>query len=236
MPVRFSIFFVIVKVITVRDEEVEGAEKREIDNLGAHSSNPTGPLRSVSAGQDINEEARPAVSQAEGMTSIYSYSRIPRRLFRSVLGSKRGDTPEKTENNITADGPAQAEAQIRMCFLTIVEISNDLTYINIAADTIPTLGPGPRNTTSDSKSEEPRMIGDFDGSANEFWKLYRDEAKSHDDATISTLKDGMDSALIFVRSHSAHAFVIGLVILIRGHRPVYFLLSSQHSWSIANKT
>ena len=49
------------------------------------------------------------------------------------------------------------------------------------------------------------MIGDFDGSAGEFWKLYRDEAKSHDDATINTLKEGMDSALIFVRSYSIHA-------------------------------
>jgi hypothetical protein len=28
------------------------------------------------------------------------------------------------------------------------------------------------------------MIGDFDGSATEFWKLFRDEAKSHDDAQI----------------------------------------------------
>jgi hypothetical protein len=62
-------------------------------------------------------------------------------------------------------------------------------------------GPGPRNITSDFESEEPRMIGDFDGSANEFWTLYRDEAKSHDDARISTLKEGMDSALIFVRSY-----------------------------------
>jgi len=72
-------------------------------------------------------------------------------------------------------------------------------------DTIPTLDSGPCNTTSDSEYEGPRMVGDFDGSANEFWKLYRDEAKSQDDATISTLKDGMDSALIFVRSYSVHA-------------------------------
>jgi hypothetical protein len=101
-------------------------------------------------------------------------------------------------------GLTQAEAQIRTYFLTIiVEISNDLININIAADTIPTLDPRPR--TSDSESEERRMIGDFDGSANEFWKLYRDEAKSHDDATIGTIKDGMDSALIFVRSYSVHA-------------------------------
>ena len=49
------------------------------------------------------------------------------------------------------------------------------------------------------------MIGDFDGGASEFWKLYRDEAKSYDDARINTLKEGMDSALIFVRSYSIRA-------------------------------
>ena len=77
------------------------------------------------------------------------------------------------------------------------------------ASSISTFDRGPRNTASesdsDTESEDPRMIGDFDGSAGEFWKLYRDEAKSHDDATINTLKEGMDSALIFVRSYSIHA-------------------------------
>jgi hypothetical protein len=73
--------------------------------------------------------------------------------------------------------------------------------MNIAVTSNPNLD----NNPSDSESEEPRMIGDFDGSANEFWKLYRDEAKSHDDARIGTLKDGMDSALIFVRSYSLYA-------------------------------
>ena len=65
----------------------------------------------------------------------------------------------------------------------------------------PIIESGPRNTTPDPELDGPRMIGDFDGSANEFWKLYRDEAKSHDDSRISTLKEGMDSALIFVRSY-----------------------------------
>ena len=91
---------------------------------------------------------------------------------------------------------------------------NDLTNINVAVtSSISTFDRGPRNTTpvsssdteSELQSEEPRMIGDFDGSAGEFWKLYRDEAKSHDDARINTLKEGMDSALIFVRSYSSHA-------------------------------
>jgi hypothetical protein len=60
------------------------------------------------------------------------------------------------------------------------------------------------------------MIGDFDGSANEFWKLYTDEAKSDDNARINTLKEGMDSALIFVRSYSIRSPIMDLVMLMRG--------------------
>jgi Family of unknown function (DUF6535) len=45
----------------------------------------------------------------------------------------------------------------------------------------------------------PRMIGDFDDSANALWTLYGKEAKSHDEARIETLKDDMDGVLIFVR-------------------------------------
>jgi hypothetical protein len=76
--VRFSFGLAAAKVVTVREEEVEGAETREIDKPGPHTSSPASPLRSVSAGQDINEEAQPAVPQAEGVTSIYSCCRIPR--------------------------------------------------------------------------------------------------------------------------------------------------------------
>jgi hypothetical protein len=80
VPVRISIILVIVKVITVRKEDVEGAEMREMDKPGSHTRSLPSPLPSVSAGQDINinEEARPAVPQAEGVTSIYSCCRIPR--------------------------------------------------------------------------------------------------------------------------------------------------------------
>ena len=45
------------------------------------------------------------------------------------------------------------------------------------------------------------MIGDFDGSSNVLWTLFKDEAKNHDDARIHTLKEDMESALIFVRSY-----------------------------------
>ena len=95
----------------------------------------------------------------------------------------------------------------------------------------PIVDPDPRITTSDHQPEElpeePRMIGDFDGSANEFWKLYRDEAKSHDDVQINTLKEGMDSALIFVRSYSVRA-ITDSVMLICGPTG-WFVLCCSHS-------
>ena len=43
------------------------------------------------------------------------------------------------------------------------------------------------------------MIGDFDDNANALWSLHLEEAKSHDDARIHSLKDDMDGVLIFVR-------------------------------------
>ena len=69
-------------------------------------------------------------------------------------------------------------------------------------DTPPADG-GPPDGSSDP---EPRMIGDFDGSANALWTLYGKEAKSHDESRIQTLKDDMDGVLIFVRSRFVHAY------------------------------
>jgi hypothetical protein len=42
------------------------------------------------------------------------------------------------------------------------------------------------------------MIGDFNDSANSLWALHLEEAKSHDEARIHSLKDDMDTVLIFV--------------------------------------
>ena len=47
----------------------------------------------------------------------------------------------------------------------------------------------------------PHPIGDFDDNANSMWSLHLGEAKSHDEARIHSLKDDMDSVLIFVRVH-----------------------------------
>src|SRR6266702_2975009 len=73
-------------------------------------------------------------------------------------------------------------------------------------------------------SEMPRMIGDFDDSANPLWSLHTKEAKSHDEARIQSLKDDMDGILIFVRVY------IYIIIFYRADaassRPVYSLLLS----------
>jgi len=98
---------------------------------------------------------------------------------------------------------------------------NILTIINIAASSNPTFDSGHSKTAYESESnqqpeeppERPHMIGDFDGSSNALWTLFRDEAKSHDDARINTLKDDMEGVLIFVRCPFT---TVNLVILMHG--------------------
>jgi hypothetical protein len=187
-------------VVTGRKEEVGGAEAHEMDILGPHTSSAAGSLRSVSTGQDINDEAQSVVSQDEGVTSIWPCCRIPRPIFCSVTGSRGNDAPKM---NITSDRLTQAEAQTRALFPHDCRGLNDLMTTKSATASNPTVDSGPRITASDlaseQKPEEPRMIGDFDGSSNALWTLFRDEAKSHDNARINTLKDDMDGVLIFVR-------------------------------------
>ena len=174
-------------------------------------------------------EAQPVVSQAAALdeTSSSACGCIPSGVFRPVTSMRGGNNTNHPQHNVgdqstqARQGSGQAEAQIRAYSLMIVEISITGRFITIAVANNTTSGSG-------SESEEPRMIGDFDGSANEFWKLYRDEAKSNDEATISTLKDGMDSALIFVRSYSDHVPIIDLVMLIRGLTG-WFIFCCSHS-------
>ena len=88
---------------------------------------------------------------------------------------------------------------------------------------------------TEPEPDEPRMIGDFDGSSNPLWTLFRDEAKSYDDARINTLKDDMDGVLIFVRSYPISTYQPGYTDP-WPYRRVYLLQSSLDSHSIANKT
>lgn len=189
---------------------VGGAETNEMDNLGPHNTSVTSLLQSVSADQDVNEE-QSVISQVEGVSFILPCCPILRRLFRYVTGSRGRDIPEM---NID---PSQGSDDVNDT-ITTYDSESDLSQ------------------QTEEPPEESRMVGDFDGSSNALWSLFRDEAKSHDDARINTLKDDMDGVLIFVRSHPicthgelAHTYVWS-------HRPVYFPLPSPDSYLIANKT
>ena len=65
------------------------------------------------------------------------------------------------------------------------------------------------------------MIGDFHGSTNALWSLYKKEAKSHDEARIQPLKEDMDGVLIFVRLRVHNQLSHADTYL---YRPVYFRL------------
>ncbi len=65
--------------------------------------------------------------------------------------------------------------------------------------------PGGRGADANNSSQEPHMIGDFEGGANALWTLYGKEAKSHDEARMQTLKGDMDGVLIFVRPYFVRA-------------------------------
>lgn len=62
-------------------------------------------------------------------------------------------------------------------------------------------GSSTRGPTKESWEAPNHM--DFGDSANALWSLYVKEAESHDEATVGTVKDNMDGALIFVRSYSS---------------------------------
>lgn len=59
------------------------------------------------------------------------------------------------------------------------------------------------SSANESQSREIPDLADFGDSANDLWSLYVKEAESHDEATVGTVKDNMDGALIFVRSYSS---------------------------------
>ncbi|KAI9433205.1 hypothetical protein H4582DRAFT_1011670 [Lactarius indigo] len=63
--------------------------------------------------------------------------------------------------------------------------------------------PGDSSAQAPDDTTEPRVIGDFDDSANALWSLHKKEAKSHDEARIQSLKDNMDGVLIFAGLFSA---------------------------------
>ena len=74
------------------------------------------------------------------------------------------------------------------------------TVSKTASNPIASVDSGLHISTSDpayqQEPEEPRMIGDFDGSSSALWTLYRDEAKSHDDGLWHVESQGRDIRVI----------------------------------------
>ncbi|KAI0270236.1 hypothetical protein BGY98DRAFT_267892 [Russula aff. rugulosa BPL654] len=109
----------------------------------------------------VREAQSPVVPQIETLdeTPFSACGCIPSGVFRPFISMRGGSNIDHSQRNVsdqsiqTGQGSGQADAQIPMP-------SN------------PTFDPGPCNTTSDSESEEPRMIRDFDGSARKFLKLF----------------------------------------------------------------
>lgn len=103
-----------------------------MDILGLHTSSAASPLRPVSTGQDINDEAQSVISQLQGVTSIWYCCLVSRRLFCPITGSGENNVPEMSfdqsrssddVSHTASNRLCQAEAQTSACFLTIVEIS-----------------------------------------------------------------------------------------------------------------
>lgn len=93
-----------------------------------------------------------------------------------------------------------------------------------------TVDPSPNATSGSGSEEERRIIGDFDDSADDLWTLFGTKVKSQDDIQIKTVKDKMDSALIFVRSNPVCAYYCGIGLAnIWPCRLVYIPLSSRVS-------
>lgn len=85
---------------------------------------------------------------------------------------------------------------------SLLKVFNNLTDDKEADTDAPPAHGGLDNSNASQTPQENHMVGDFDDSANALWSLYVDEAKSHDEATIGTIKDDMEGVLIFVRSRT----------------------------------
>ena len=80
-----------------------------------------------------------------------------------------------------------------------IVVTQDMTCYKLTGNNHQT-GGTPGDTTQPTEAT-PRMIGDFDTSANSLWSLQMKEAQSHDGARIQSLDDNMNGVLIFVRIH-----------------------------------
>ncbi|KAI0277180.1 hypothetical protein BGY98DRAFT_649098 [Russula aff. rugulosa BPL654] len=130
----------------------------------------------TTSSRDIDVEAQPVVSQHPVVSR--GGPGPGEEVVRPECGGTTGQTPSRVEHNDVQSGAA-----------------THLQHVDHSQ--------GGRVADPDNSSQDPRMIGDFEGSANSLWSLYGTEAKSHDESRIQTLKDDMDGVLIFAGLFSA---------------------------------
>ena len=80
-------------MLTIREEEVEGSEMYGMATIQPDTSGVENPMLPVSqatvSGQDADNGAQPAISHAEGVTSISPRCCIPEKAIRSFTLSRR---------------------------------------------------------------------------------------------------------------------------------------------------
>ncbi|KAF8262906.1 hypothetical protein EI94DRAFT_640744 [Lactarius quietus] len=131
--------------------------------------------------QDVAHEMSILKSGLKGEPSGGTESNV---LVEKVDGETQAGSSTRSQAHFSKDGPSYSgennSENVQSC--------DDRTSGDVAQPT---------------PSEMPRMIGDFDANANAMWSLHLGEAKSHDEARIHSLKDDMDSVLIFAGLFSA---------------------------------
>ncbi|KAH9957509.1 hypothetical protein BC827DRAFT_653261 [Russula dissimulans] len=164
------------------------SEMHETSIPRSDATNDGGEAPTVTSEQTVNIETQPAISPAEGAASGSGIHET--EINQSELHDRNRQSTGQAEQNETHE---QTEA-----------------HHDPGPQNNPPVDGNPRGGGSDQEPEEKRMIGDFDGSANQLWTLYGKEAKSHDESRIRTLKEDMDGVLIFAGLFSASltAFII----------------------------
>src|SRR6266403_665122 len=119
------------EALTFCEKEVGGSETPEMAILQSHASTVTSAALPMSTGQDVEDKARPVVSQAVveawDATSTPTCSCIPSGVFRPFTsmrgGSDIGYSQRCGVDDATGDQPTQGgEAQTRVYFPTTIEI------------------------------------------------------------------------------------------------------------------
>ncbi|KAF8258499.1 hypothetical protein EI94DRAFT_1815210 [Lactarius quietus] len=143
--------------------------------------------RNKSRGSDL--EAQPGDEEVTGKSA---YEMSTDTSGRNAKASGSNAPVEEAVHEVQVGSSAQSK----------VEAQND-RLSNSVENNQPRHDRTPGDLARPHSSEMPRMIGDFDDSANAMWSLHLGEAKSHDEARINSLKDDMDSVLIFAGLFSA---------------------------------